>query len=112
MRMVTDKIYYGDYKFIMEFDTGAETGANQLTVWVAEKMAINDVPLSQFSANQLLKALLEPLQSRLRAQLEEEKRGCQRPFEEEIAELQRPFQTTKEQKGKSLPGKVKQKIRN
>src|SRR5207237_2460589 len=41
--------------------------------------------------------------------LEEEKRLCQQPFEQEIAELQRPFQTTKERKGKPLPGKVKRK---
>src|SRR5690348_969672 len=100
MHMVTDKMYYGDYKFTVELDTGAGTGINQLTVWVSEKIDVNDVPLSRFSANQLLKALIEPLQSRLRTQLEEEKRGCQRPFEEEIAELQRPFQTTKEKKGK------------
>lgn len=112
MRMVTDKIYYGDYKFIVELDTGAETGANQLTVWAAEKVDIDTVSLSQFSADQLLKALIEPLQSRLRAQLAEEKRECQRPFEAEIAELQGPFQTTKEKKGKQLPGKVKRKVRN
>jgi len=112
MRVVTDEMYYGDYKFFIELDTGAETGANQLTVWVAEKVDINDVALSQFSAAQLLKALPEPLQSRLRTQLEEEKRRCRVPFEEEIAQLQRPFQTTKEQKGKRLPGKVKRKVRN
>src|SRR5690348_4995770 len=106
MRVVTDKMYYGDYKFFIELDTEAATGANQLTVWVAEKLDVHDVPLSQFSAAQLLNALLEPLQSRLRTQLEEEQRGCQRPFEEEIAELQRHFQTPKEQKGKQLPGKV------
>jgi hypothetical protein len=101
MNVIADKMYYGDYKFFIELDTGAETGANQLTVWVAEKMDINNVPLSQFNAAQLLNALLEPLQSRLRIQLEEE-----------IAELQRPFQTPKEQKGKPLPGKVKRKVRD
>src|SRR5436305_9853415 len=112
MRMITNKMYYGNYKFFIQLDTGAETGANQLTVWVAEKLDVKDVPLSQFSAPQLLNALLEPLQSRLRTQLEEEKRRCQRAFEEEIAELQRPFQTAKEQKGGPLPGKVKRKVRD
>ncbi len=112
MHMITDKMYYGDYKFFLELDTGAAAGVNQLTVWVAKKLDVHDVPLSQFSVAQLLDALLEPLQSRLRTQLEDEKRRCQRPFEEEIAELLHPFQTLKEQKGKQLPGKVKRKVRD
>ncbi len=43
MRKITNKLYYGDYKFIVELNTRAEMGTNQLTVWVAEKRD-NDVP--------------------------------------------------------------------
>ena len=37
MRMETDKMYYGNYQFTAELDTGSETGGNQLTIWVKEK---------------------------------------------------------------------------
>src|SRR5205823_9146924 len=91
MRMTTDKMYYGNYRFVIEFDSGSETGSNQLTVWVAEKAGIDGVPLKQFGAAQLLSALVEPERSRLHAKLEEERRACQQPFELEIANLQHPF---------------------
>ena len=58
MRMTTDKIYYGNYRFVVEFDSGSETGSNQLTVWVAEKADIDAVPLKQLGAAQLLNALI------------------------------------------------------
>jgi hypothetical protein len=41
MRMETDKMYYGNYRFTAELDTGSETGGNQLTIWVAEKASID-----------------------------------------------------------------------
>src|SRR5437588_12767752 len=44
MRMTTDKMYYGNYRFVVEFDSGSETGSNQLTVWAAEKSDIDAVP--------------------------------------------------------------------
>src|SRR5579884_441032 len=50
MRKITDKLYYGDYKFIVELNTRAEMGTNQLTVWVAEKRDTSDVPLSVLAA--------------------------------------------------------------
>jgi hypothetical protein len=37
MRVETDKMYYGNYRFVAELNTGSELGANQLTIWVAEK---------------------------------------------------------------------------
>src|SRR6266446_1173811 len=44
MRMTPDKMYY---RFIVAFDSGSETGSNQLTVWVAKKSDIDAVPLKR-----------------------------------------------------------------
>ncbi len=103
-------MFYGNYKFTAELDTGSEMGGDQLTVWFAEKVDIEQVPLSQFSIDLLLKALQEPLQSRLRAQLEQEKISCQQAFEDQITALQLPFQATKGLPAKKLPKKVKRQI--
>src|SRR5436305_14295564 len=93
MRMTTDTMYYGNYRFVVEFDSGSETGSNQLTVWVAEKADIDAVPLNQFGAAQLLNALIEPERSWLQAKLEEERSACRQPIELEIANLEHPFRT-------------------
>ncbi len=111
MRMATDKMYYGNYRFVVEFDAGSETGSNQLTVWVAEKTDIDTVPLKQFGAAQLLSALVEPERSRLHAKLEEERCACQQPFELEIANPQQPFRAAGEKQGQQMPEKVKRKAR-
>ncbi len=39
MRLECYKLDYGNYKFTVELDTGAETGAQQLTLWFREKGA-------------------------------------------------------------------------
>jgi hypothetical protein len=111
MRMLTDTMYYGNYKFDVELDTGSETGANQLIVWGAEKLNIDTVPLKQFGAVQLLNALIEPERTRLHAKLEEEKLACQQSFELEIASLQRPYTVPGEKQGQKIPEKVKRKAR-
>jgi hypothetical protein len=111
MRMTTDKMYYDNYRFVVEFDSGSETGPNQLTVWVAEKADIDAVPLKQFVAAQLLSALIEPERSRLHAKLEEEQRACQQPFELEIANLQQPYRAVGEKQGQKMPEKVKRRSR-
>ena len=111
MRKITDTMYYGNYKFDVELDTGSETGANQLTVWVAEKLHIDTVPLKQFGVAQLLNALIEPERARLHAKLEEEKLACQRSFELEIASLQRPYTIPGEKQEQKIPEKVKRKAR-
>ncbi len=111
MRMITDTMYYGNYKFDVELDTGSETGANQLTIWVAEKLNIDTVPLKQFGVAQLLSALIEPERTRLHARLEEEKLACQRSFELEIASLQLPYTVPGEKQGQKVPEKVKRKAR-
>ena len=92
MRIITDTMYFGNHKFDMELDTGSETGAKQLTIWVAEKSNIDTVPLNQFGVAQLLDALIEPERTRLRARFEEEKCAFQHALEMEIAGLQGPFQ--------------------
>jgi hypothetical protein len=111
MRMITDTMYYGNYKFDVELDTGSQTGANQLTVWVAEKLNIETVPLKQFGMAQLLNALIEPERARLHSKLEEEKRACQRSFELEIASLQRTCTVAGEKQEQKIPEKVKRKAR-
>jgi hypothetical protein len=109
--MITDTMYYGNYKFDVELDTGSETGANQLTIWGAEKLNIDTVPLKQFGVAQLLNALIEPERARLHAKLEEEKLACQQSFELEIASLQRPYTVPGEKQGQKIPEKVKRKAR-
>ena len=109
MRMITDTMYYGNYKFDVELDTGSETGANQLTVWVAEKVNIDTVPLKQFGVAQLLTALIEPERARLHAKLEEEKFAFQQSFELEIASLQHPYTVPGEKRGQKISEKVKRK---
>jgi hypothetical protein len=111
MRMITDTMHYGNYKFDVELDTGSETGANQLTVWVAEKVNIDTVPLKQFGVAHLLNALIEPERARLHTKLEEEKLACQQSFELEIASLQRPYTLPGEKQGQKIPEKVKRKAR-
>src|SRR5258706_117712 len=111
MRMITDTMHYGNYKFDVELDTGSETGANQLTIWVAEKLNIDTVPLKQFGVAHLLNALIEPERARLHVKLEEEKLACQRSFELEIASLQRPYTVSGEKQGQKIPEKVKRKAR-
>jgi hypothetical protein len=112
MRVTTDKMYYGNYRFVVEFDSGSEAGSNQLTVWVAEKADIDTVPLKRFVAAQLLSALGEPERSRLHTKLEEERRACQQPFELEIANLQEPFNAAGEKLGQKVSEKVKRRARN
>ncbi len=105
--MITDTMYYGNYKFEVELDTGSETGANQLAVWVAEKLNIDTVPLKQFGVAQLLNALIEPERMRLYTKLEEEKHACQQSFELEIASLHRPYTAPGEKQEQKIPGKRK-----
>jgi hypothetical protein len=111
MRIITDTIYYENYKFSLELDTGSETGANQLIVWGAEKLHIDAVPLKQFGVAQLLNALIEPERARLHARLEEEKLACQQSFELEIASLQHPYTALGEKQGQKIPARVKRKVR-
>ena len=111
MRMITDTMYFGTYKFEVELDTGSETGSNQLTVWVAEKLHIDTVPLNQFGVAQLLDALIEPERTRLRDRFEQEKCAFQHAFELEITGLQGPFTVAGEKQGQKYPEKVKRKMR-
>jgi len=108
MRMEVDKMYYGNYLFRVELDTGAETGANQLMVWFAEKRNIATIPLTHFKPDQLLKALLEPHKSSLHSQLEQEKANHRRPFLEEIVGLQCPSPTAAATK--IAPAKIKRRV--
>ncbi len=72
MRMTPDKMYY---RFIVAFDSGSETGSNQLTVWVAKKTDIDAVPLKRFGVAQLLNSLTGLERSPLLAKLEEERKA-------------------------------------
>lgn len=111
MHMITDTIHYGNYKFDVELDTGSETGANQLTVWVAEKVHVDTVSLKQFGVTQLLNALIEPERTRLHTRLEEEKRACRQQFELEITSLQCSYMVPEKKQGQKIPAKVKRKVR-
>lgn len=111
MHTIIDTIYNGRYKFDVELDTGSETGANQLTIWAAEQLPVDTLPLKQFGTARLLNALIEPERGRLHAGLAAEKRACQQSFETEIASLQHPYAVPGEKQGQKLPAKVKRKVR-
>jgi len=108
MRMEVDKLYYDNYLFRVELDTGAETGTNQLTVWCAEKVNTAAIPLAHFKPHQLLKALMEPYKSSLHTQLEQEKCDHRRLFENEMTNLQNPSLAASNEK--SQPAKIKYRI--
>ena len=108
MRMEVDKMYYDNYLFRVELDTGAETGTNQLMVWYAEKTNIATLPLAHFKSHQLLKALLEPYKSSLYTRLEQEKCHHRRLFENEMMSLQNS--TLASSNTKMLPAKIKYRI--
>ena len=108
MRMEVDKMYYDNYLFRVELDTGAETGTNQLTVWCAEKVNIATMQLTHFKPHQLLKALLEPYKASLYTQLEQEKCTHRRLFENEMMSLQNPSHAASNKK--IQPAKIKYRI--
>jgi DNA-binding SARP family transcriptional activator len=108
MRIEVDKMYYDNYLFRVELDTGAETGTNQLTVWCAEKMNTATMPLAQFKPQQLLRALLEPHKSSLHARLEQEKCNHRRLFENEMLNLQNSALAPSH--GKTESAKIKYRI--
>jgi DNA-binding SARP family transcriptional activator len=111
MHMEVDKMYYGNYLFRVELDTGAEAGENQLTVWFAEKVNTATLPMAQFKPDQLLKALLEPYKSSLHTQLEQEKSIQRKPFQEKIASLHDSSSTSCEKSAKrKAPAKVKRQV--
>ena len=111
MHMEVDKMYYGNYLFRVELDTGAETGENQLTVWFAEKVNTATLPMAQFKPEQLLKALLEPYKSSLHTQLEQEKSNQRKPFQEKIVSLRDSSSTSCAQNEKrKAPAKVKRQV--
>src|SRR5437660_764871 len=93
-----DQMYYGNYKFTVDLDTGSETDCHQLPVWAAEKINIDNVPFSKFTLEQLFRALIEPHKSRLQAQMEDEKTACRKPFDGEIEQLKIPFSDTQGKK--------------
>ena len=107
MRMEVDKMYYDNYQFRVELDTGAETGTNQLMVWFAEKMNSATIPLTHFKPDQLLKALLEPYKSSFQIRLEQEKSHHRRSFQEEIGLQCSSPALSKE---RIVPVKVKRRI--
>src|SRR5438876_12160411 len=107
MRMITDTMYYGNYKFDVELDTGSETGANQLTVWVAEKVNIDTVPLKQYGMAQLLTALVEPECAHPHAKLEEEKFAFQQSLDQEIASHKHPYTVLGDKQCQKIADKLK-----
>jgi hypothetical protein len=60
MRTVVDTMYCGNYRFVVELDTGAETGANQRTVWVAARADADAALPAQSGAAHLPNALADP----------------------------------------------------
>ncbi len=105
------KMFYGNYKFTAEIDTGSETGENQLTVWFAEKVDVKQVHISHFSMDVLLDALQEPLRSHLHSQLDHEKLACQKEFEDQLKHLQDHSQDSMQMLTKKHSSKVKRQIR-
>src|SRR6478672_4373434 len=87
-------IKQGNFKFMVEMDTGSEVGENQLSLWYSERVDINTVPLEQIDIHLLLKALKEPQRTLLLSSMEELKWMRKQQLEREINELIKPYHTT------------------
>lgn len=107
---ITQTLKYGEYQFYIGFDSGSETGLNQLLVDAAEKIDVDSVPLSTFSLEELLQALREPDHTRLRERLEAQKRAQVQPLDIAIAELERPLHEPGG-KGRFLPHKERKQVK-
>jgi hypothetical protein len=109
MYMEIYKLYYGNYAFMVELDTGAEVGDNQVTLWYSEKVNIQTIPLDKVDSRLLLKALKEPYKSALVSRLEELKTLHRQRAEMEIAEIQLQSHPDQSQPNK-IPKAIKKRI--
>ncbi len=85
MHVIINRIHFGNFRFILELEAGPAVEPGQLTLWMAEKIDIHAVPLSEFRLEQLLYAVKEPLRAQLYMQLEMEKQALQQAFQEKHA---------------------------
>jgi hypothetical protein len=104
-------IKQGNFKFMVEMDTGSEVGENQLSLWYSERVDINTIPLEQIDIHLLLKALKEPQRTLLLPSMEELKCIRKQQLEREINELLQPYQTTHIQPARKMPGDTKRQIK-
>ena len=86
MHVIINRIHFGNFRFILELEAGPEIEEpGQLTLWVAEKIDVQTIPLREFTLEQLLYSVKEPLRSDLYLQLETEKQSLQQTFTEKIS---------------------------
>ncbi len=111
MRAEVNRFESGDFRFVVELDTGSETGADQLTVWYAESLAGASAPLASFSFQQLLDALQEPEKTQVVQQWKQAQIAITHQFDEARENLRRPFRNPKG-RIQQLPGEVQQQLGN
>ena len=87
MHVIINRIHFGNFRFIVELEAGPGIEAGQRTLWVAEKIEVWTLPLSEFSIEQLIYAVREPLRARLYRQLEVERQELQHAFAEKLASV-------------------------
>lgn len=89
MSAIMDEFDYGNFRFIVEVDAGFAPGVQQATLWAAEKVDVDTLPLSHFTLPQLLHALPSTHKRSLVARYESLQFICRNCFEEEIEDLVR-----------------------
>jgi hypothetical protein len=104
-------IKQGNFKFMVEMDTGNEVGDNQLSLWYSERVDISTIPLEQIEMRLLIKALKEPQRTLLLPSMEELKNVRKQQLEREINKLLQPYQSAHIQPARKLPGDIKRQIK-
>src|SRR5215471_10768137 len=95
MHTDVDQFEYGDFRFVVELDTGSETGSEQLTAWYAESLDVAFLALTSFSMQQLLDALQEPERTQMVQEWEQARVAVAQEFNEAREALRRPFRNQK-----------------
>ena len=90
MHVIINRIHFGNFRFIVDLEAGPEVEPGQLTLWVAEKVDVRTLPLHEFTLDQLMYSLKEPLRARLYMQLETEKLALQQNFAGKVSTLSPP----------------------
>jgi len=105
MHVIINRIHFGNFRFLVELEAGDKTEQGQITLWVEEKIDVGTLPLSDFTLEQLLYAVREPLRGRLHTQLEAQRERLRQGF----AEKSEVSQSSEKKRGKER-GRMKNTV--
>src|SRR6266702_2097503 len=103
MHVIINRIHFVNFRFLVELEAGNEIELGQVTLWVEEKIDVSTLPLREFTLEQLLYAVREPLRGHLYTQLEAQRGRLQQGFSEKGA----VSQSSEKKRGK---GRIKNMV--